>query len=354
MKGYTCNIENRFCLPMLKAGTKFTLMRIGIVSLLAILTIAFIGMLFNENNHPGKDLQFYIFAIIAFNVLSEGNMSINRWFDHHHPWFFRVWPRIIKQLLLSLLWTTFIGLIFYMIMPRDNIDRSVFVSGFALSFVFGAVFVLIFDAILFIQSFIQNWKISFKENEQLKLDKLNADYQILQNQLNPHFLFNSLSVLISEIRFNSHKAEKFARKMADVYRYVLKCKDLTTVTLEKELKFIENYVYMHRIRQGDALQFNIDIPSEMMQCQLPPLTLQLLVENAIKHNSATQKHPLNISIYIEEMNLVIRNNLQLKSVETSIGTGLNNLNSRYKLITGNGFTKEITNEYFTIRLPLID
>lgn len=335
---------------MIKSDIKFTLFRIGIVTIIAIMALFLIELLLHITNV--RDAEYYIYAIIAFNLVSEGNIIINRWFDRHHPWFFKVLPRITKQLLASLIWICLVGLVSFFIIPMGKIGIQLYNSAFSLAFIFGTMFVLIFDAILFIQSFILNWQASFKENEQLKLEKLKADYMVLQNQLNPHFLFNSLSVLISEIRFNPINAEKFARKMSDVYRYVLKCKDITLVSLSEELKFIEGFIFMHQIRHGEALNYSLSIPEDCMEIKIPPLTLQLLVENAIKHNSATQKSPLNIDIYCKDNQLIVCNNLQIKSVTNSTKTGLENLNGRFKLLKGRGIIIEKTATAFIVSLPL--
>lgn len=333
---------------------KYTMWRLGIVTFLAVLILFVVDLLLTPFE-PFHDITPYYYAVIAFNLVSEGNILINRYFDKHSPWFFKVLPRIVKQLSWSLLWTAIVGIMGYILIPKNHYEPELFRKTFSLIFIFGALFVLIFNAILFIRSFIENWKSSFEENEKIKREKLKSDYIALQNQLNPHFLFNSLSVLISEIRFDPPKAEEFARKMSDVYRYVLQCKDVMTISLRKELQFIEKYIYLHQIRLGGAVHLEISIPDEMKETMIPPLTLQLLIENALKHNVVNQKQPLTISISCNDQGqLVVTNNLQTKKTTFSTGTGLTNLSERYRLLSGHEISFGPNENEYKVVLPLLD
>ena len=336
---------------ILTGSLKYTFLRVAIVSLLAALVLMFVELIFIEEK-LFSNFAVYMYAIVAFNIVSEGNIFINRYFDKKEPWVFRVTGRISKQIFLSLVWTSLIGIVFYYIIPRttDNLER--YSKGFILTFTFGALFVLIFNSIHFIRSFIAKWKMSLLENEKLKREKLMSDYTALQNQLNPHFLFNNLSVLISEIRYDRDRAEEFARKMADIYRYVLQSKDKTLVPVKEELRFIENYVFLHNIRLGMAVRLEVDLSDSIKEEMIPPLTLQLLVENALKHNRASEKEPLYIRISSENGTLVVSNNLQLKKTTFSTGTGLANLNERYKLLFGKEVTVEKAEDEFRVLLPM--
>ncbi|MBI9062268.1 MAG: histidine kinase [Marinilabiliaceae bacterium] len=138
----------------------------------------------------------------------------------------------------------------------------------------------------------------YKETEKLKEEKSKAEYKALQDQINPHFLFNSLNVLVSEIEYNPSNAQTFTRKLSNVYRYVLQSRNHELVTIEKELKFNESYIYLHQVRLEGSLQYQVKVDEESRRAQIPPLTLQLLCENAIKHNIATTKKPLLINIWL--------------------------------------------------------
>jgi two-component system, LytTR family, sensor kinase len=212
-----------------------------------------------------------------------------------------------------------------------------------------------FNSILFMRSFAFNWRQSLIENEQLKQAKLHADYMALQNQLNPHFLFNSFSALISEIQYNPKRAVEFAQKMSDVYRYVLKQKDNTTVELKNEMEFLEDYCYLHKIRMGENLVLNMEIEAVQLNMHLPPMTIQALIENAIKHNKASEKLPLYITIKSEPNGrLSVVNNLNPKSNEYSTGTGLDNICKRYKLLSNELVEIKTEDEKFIVSLPLLN
>lgn len=335
---------------------RFTLIRLGIVSLLAFLTLQFVSFILTPTQNPLNDLYPYLLAIIGFNLLSEGNIQINRYLDKKTPWFFRVMPRVLKQFSLSLLWTAIVGFALFRAIPNNTCNPGVHFRGIVLTYVFGAIFVLIFNSILFLRSFFSNWRNSLIENEKLKQEKLKSEYRVLQNQMNPHFLFNSLSVLISEIHYNPDKAQEFARKMADVYRYVLQRRDDETVSLEKELQFTEKFIFLHKIRLGEAILLDNQVEPELLKLRIPPLTLQILVENAIKHNRATEKEPLHIQLKTdaETMTLEVRNNRQEKTTTFSSGTGLNNLSDRYRLLSGKSIKVTETETEFVVQIPLLD
>ena len=149
-------------------------------------------------------------------------------------------------------------------------------------------------------------------------------YTALQNQLNPHFLFNSLNTLISEIRYNPANAELFTQHLSDVYRYILQCQNQRLTTLREELDFLNSYIFLHRVRLGDCIHIDNRIPKTCMEAQLPPLTIQLLAENVIKHNVIHTGKPMTIELlYMEkERELIVRNRIQTKKTVLISGMGL--------------------------------
>ncbi len=190
----------------------------------------------------------------------------------------------------------------------------------------------------------------------LKVEKENemANYQTLKAQIDSHFLFNNLSVLSSIIYEDVEKADTFIQKLSQVYRYVLSINKNDLVSLEEELLFIENYLELYKCRYESGFFYTMDIEKRRMRCLLPPLTLQILVENAIKHNVVSRKNPLNLKISADERTLVVENNLQIREVShVSTHTGLNNLIEKYKLL-GVAPPKIIKeNKVFKVILPLI-
>lgn len=197
-----------------------------------------------------------------------------------------------------------------------------------------------------------------KANTQLlKLQKenLQSQFDVLKQQVNPHFLFNSLNVLTSLIRLEPELAEKFTEHLAKVYRYVLENKDNELVNLSTEISFLEAYIFLIKIRFMDKVVVNIRIPEERKCDRIIPLAMQLLIENAIKHNSMSKKSPLVIDIFIDDTNhLIVVNNLQEREAHmTSTGVGLKNIQNRYRLLNNTIPVFEKTKTHFIARIPLV-
>ncbi len=336
-------------------GIKPTLLRFLIVSSIGVLVIVFVTSIFGASPNPLKEPLPYILSVVWFNLLSEGNIIINRILDLKSPWFFRIKQRGRQQLGFSLIWAIIVVLLGFLALPKAYLAEARYFNSIVLTITFGFLFVLIFNAILFLRSFLLNWKLSVLENESLKQAKLEADYKILQNQLNPHFLFNNFSVLISEIHYNPQRAAEFTQKLADVYRYMLQRRNDLTVTLKQEMELIDNYVFLHKIRVGEAIQMNVKISDGHLHRHIPPFSLYVLLENAIKHNRASEKMPLTITIESLPHNRIkVSNNLQPKSNVYSTGTGLTNNSKRYELLSGKTPEIEMTDTEFTVVLPLLE
>jgi hypothetical protein len=188
----------------------------------------------------------------------------------------------------------------------------------------------------------------------LEKEKTMVMYENLKQHLNPHFLFNSLTSLSSLIRIDQHKAGDFLEKMSKVYRYILKNRDNETVMLSEELKFVDLYIQLQKTRFSEGLRVNININDDYIHRKIAPVTLQNLVENAIKHNVADSDFPLVIDLYTENDYLVVRNNLQKKNfVETSNKQGLANMKSLYHYLSARPMIIEEDDKHFTVKIPLI-
>lgn len=191
------------------------------------------------------------------------------------------------------------------------------------------------------------------EIERLKQAQLAANLSSLKEQLSPHFLFNTLNTLSSLTE--EKKVKDYVAELANVYRYVLQYKDLDTATLKDELTFIESYLYIIKTRLEDSIEIKIDVNESLLFTKIPPLTLQLLIENAIKHNIASSFRRLVIQIHNDSNDLlVISNNLQPKSsVKDSTGIGLENVLQRYRLLFNKEISIEIAEKFFAVKLPII-
>jgi sensor histidine kinase YesM len=182
-----------------------------------------------------------------------------------------------------------------------------------------------------------------------------AQFEILKSQVNPHFLFNSLNVLSSLIYIDQKKAAKFVRQLSKVYRYVLEIKDKDIIRVKEELPFIESYIYLLKTRFDQNLSINMSISEQSEKKMIAPMVIQLLLENAIKHNVVSKSKPLTINITDNGSFLEISNNLQLKSSrEKSSNTGLNNIRKRYDYLSTQKIEIVETDKIFNVKIPLLE
>jgi two-component system, LytTR family, sensor kinase len=206
----------------------------------------------------------------------------------------------------------------------------------------------------FTAHFIRRWKSSLILAEKLEKEKSQVQFDNLKNQLNPHFLFNALTSLNSLIFEDQALASQFLQQLAKVYRYVLQNKDKTMVTLDTELSFIQHYVSLLHTRFKESLFITFDIPDDAKGRAIVPVTLQILIENALKHNVADRSRPLTIVVRVVNDHLEVSNNLQVrKLVETSNKLGLENLRTLYRFLTDKPLEIESLNDIFVVRVPLL-
>lgn len=204
--------------------------------------------------------------------------------------------------------------------------------------------------------FYNQLKESIIEKEKAKRDHLQSQLEGLRNQVNPHFLFNSLNTLVNIITEDPNLAIRFLNQLSHVYRYILEVKEAPLVPLSDELDFLQSYVFLQQERFKRNLIVDIDVPMLYLQYKIVPFSMQILFENAIKHNVISTKNPLHIQVYVNEAHqLVVANNLQRKhQVMDSTKVGLANIKSRYRLITNEIVTIQEDGNHFKVLLPLIN
>jgi two-component system LytT family sensor kinase len=227
-------------------------------------------------------------------------------------------------------------------------------SNYWISLLAGMVFSLIASGLYEGKYILQQWKKNVEEKELLNVKKLQVEFETLKRQINPHFLFNSLNSLSSLIATDSEKAERFVEEMSIFYRYLLQNNQGDLVTLRKELNFIESYNHLLTMRFGCGYQPAIDVEESLKDYLIPPLTLQLLVENAVKHNRIDPDEPLHLCLYTKDEKLIVENNILKKvTIVASNSIGLNNIVSRYQLLNQPEVEILETDSHFTVVLPLI-
>ncbi len=197
------------------------------------------------------------------------------------------------------------------------------------------------------------WQASLKREQKLREEKLIFQNETLKNQVNPHFLFNSLNTLSSLIPTQPDVAEEFTNRLSSIYRYILEYSTSDRVPLNIELAFIKDYFFLHKIRDEGKIQLQVNI-DENEKYEILPVSLQILVENAVKHNKATRESPLKISIYIDDNFIIVKNNLQKMSGQMkSTQVGLKNLGQRVNLISRKALIVEETADEFIVKIPLL-
>ena len=201
--------------------------------------------------------------------------------------------------------------------------------------------------------FLRSWKQEAIRAERLEKEKIATQYESLRNQVNPHFLFNSLNALSELVYEDQDLAVKYIRQLSQVYRYVLDSRNSEVVSLQEELDFIESFVFLQKIRFGENLQVNIDVERNRSKYILP-LSLQIIMENAIKHNVVSEEEPLSIRISEEKNYLVISNPINGKSsLEPGTGIGLKNIEMRYKYLTEIPVLVSKQNGQFVAKIPIL-
>jgi len=226
----------------------------------------------------------------------------------------------------------------------DNRTPLLLVRGFAFN-------VIIYFIVFFIR-ILQKQQAKALEVEKLKQEQLQAQLSTLKEQLSPHFMFNALNTL--SLMTNESVVKEYIDKFADTYRYSLKYQQKDTSLLSAELDFVNSYLYIIKTRLEDAIKIDIKIDKSILNSPIPPLTLQLLMENAIKHNIASVHEPLELSIYNTDKELVVENSYRPKiSVGHSAGMGLENIKNRYWLLFRKEITIEITESKFIVKLPIV-
>jgi len=297
-----------------------------------------------------------IMAYSAFMGLTlwKGNEILSVWVHKKADWKGKPERKFLAGVILIIVYTLvaiyFVQFVFYFV--THGWDSAGFESPRfrEVILLLGVTFIIAFS--MNMREFIIEKRDNLIREEKLKTEIVKLEYETLKNQVNPHFLFNSLNTLTSLVSENDD-AVKFIKNLADVYRYVLDQKDKEVVSLSDEIQFVSAFLYLHKIRFGDNLQLHIDIKS--MNRMVVPLAIQMLVENAIKHNIISEAEPLKITIYEEQDYLIVENNLQLKSVvHDSSKIGLKNIQSRYAYLTDKLLIINSLSDNFIVKVPLLE
>jgi two-component system, LytTR family, sensor kinase len=255
-------------------------------------------------------------------------------------------------LTIPLLWIT-IYLEGYFNHAIDTPDVDKFYALYVLRLCFKFVVAIILKYIIDSREVSKKY---MQEANMLREANAKAQFEILKQQINPHFLFNALSTLKSLIRLQDPNAETFVLSLSDVYRKLLQRREKELIHLSDEIEIVNSYLFMQKLRFENNLMVEMNIPKDALSCYLPPFALQLLIENTIKHNIISQRKPLCIRVFVDDNNnIVVENSLQpKKNVEDSTGWGLSNLIERYDAFSKKKIEICETENLFSVALPLLE
>lgn len=229
-----------------------------------------------------------------------------------------------------------------------------FINEKASNYVFAIVITFIVSISLYAFHFYRAYQENKLKEQKVIAGTASAKFETLKNQIDPHFLFNSLNVLSSLIEENPEQAQRFTTSLSKIYRYVLEQKDKELVSVEEELSFAKTYMNLLKMRFENSITFELPSDFNNNEAKVVPLSLQLLLENTIKHNIVSEKKPLHIRIYIENNYLVVENNLQKKEVlQDRRGVGLQNIVNRYGLISERKVLIEQNESFFKVMIPVL-
>ncbi|MCS2890259.1 histidine kinase [Parabacteroides faecis] len=298
----------------------------------------------------------FVYFIAVFNVLGYSMLRLSSWINAQYTLNIRRRWKLLLMYIggMSLFLLLNYGLLVVAKLLAGIQEPFIFPNGgWRILIVVWLVELVILGLLLANRSMLHTMKLQ-QEAAELQKENNTARYAALQNQLNPHFLFNSLNTLIAEIEYSPDNAIYFTKHLSSVYRYVLQCQDKTLVTLSEELEFMRSYLFLHEVRLGNCISCEHVISDEYNDAMLPPLTLQLLVENVIKHNSITMNKPMKIRIEIENGKLVITNPVHPRKNEAPSGVGLQNLSNRCKLMLGEEIEVKKQDNLFIVKVPLYE
>ncbi len=298
----------------------------------------------------------FVISFLFTLFLTYGNWYLVGVLNARIPWVKKPKKRFLWGIVTVFVYSLSISVIIFYLYSKYviRVDASVLTIGYIWDQTREAVLISFVIVFLFASNtFLYNWKNAILLNERLEKEKIANKYESLRKQVSPHFLFNSLNALSSLVYEDQDLAVKYIKQLADVYRYVLDAKEKDIVTVGEELEFLSAYIFLQKIRYGENLNIEIQITTGN-KTHILPMALQLLLENAIKHNVVSMQDPLFISIRSEADTIVFENTLKpRKSQERPSGTGLKNLRERYRFFTDRQVEILPSEDKFTVKIPIL-
>lgn len=322
---------------------------IGVVVVALILSVIY-------SRPPGFSLFEKFLMVLGFTAIFwSGCVSIFFFFRRRFPKISQTPKRLLYTVLVSVIFVVLVDPLLCLITGSRELHEFLLPGVFFERAGGNLLVTLVIGSIYENAFFYENWQKTVYENEQLRTQQIRTQFEVMQNQMSPHFLFNSLNTLTTLITEDAALAASFTEKLSEVYRYILQNKERELVSLADEIEFVKNYVFLLQIRYPENLLVEFKIDTKVQQLQLPPLTLQMLIENATKHNVISKASPLYVDIYSEgDKAIVIKNSLQpRRTVEKSTKTGLTNIRKRYNYFGNKNIELIRTAQSYIVVCPLL-
>ncbi|RKR80344.1 histidine kinase [Mucilaginibacter gracilis] len=302
----------------------------------------------------GDFILEFMFSVAYAGALFETGIQLTAFLNKWYPWDGRIKSRFCLQFWIHIIVIYMVLVLFFEIKFPNYFGYDELM--FRQTVIVGIIFSLLITAVFAAEYFFYQWndaRLKTLEMEQLTTQ---AQLDALKLQLDPHFLFNNLSIVTALIEDQPQVAISYVAKLSSIYRYMLANRTQNVIALKEELEFIKAYLFLYQIRYGDGICVQIEESEHIVQYCVPPLTLQLLIENAIKHNVFSTDSPLNIHIYFPDGKLlVVENNKTPKAVnEPGANMGLKNIRERYRLLNSPAPVITDTDFFFRVEIPLIN
>jgi sensor histidine kinase YesM len=326
------------------------------ISVLGIITPNITGLITHARYNVTELTFSYSFFILIFLVVWSGNIWLIRFIrKKYDSRYYQVYKIILPLFIANIGYSGIVScllLICWKLLSKETYTTWGAIINTSLIIIIAATFITNIYEIIFLN---QEREYNLSRVEQLNIAKAQAELEALKNQIDPHFIFNSLNTLSFLITRDPANARLYNDTLAKVYRYILGNKERDLVLLREEVEFISNYFYLLKIRFSEAISMEIEINDLAAEDFLiPPISLQALVENAIKHNDFTDNNPLTIMVSVSSNYVIIKNAIHPKNYAPPTSKiGLNNLDNRYKLITNRNIIIENNFKFFTVKLPIL-
>jgi two-component system LytT family sensor kinase len=346
--------ENFSCMPMV--DQRKTRWREITIRFVGITIISFISVFLDFGYSQGDSgfIKALLVSFIRTALIWNGSMIIIQYAVHRFPVFKETVKLIAFQIIALCVFVLLVELgeiytveNYLKIAMSYSEKRTLIIGSLLITFMISSIYASV--------AFFLEWKENLLRTQALEKANLEARYDTLRNQVNPHFLFNSLNTLLMLVNDNP-VASRYVESISEIMRYMLQSHDKEAVLLRDELKIARDYIFIQHSRFGDKLNVEFDVPEKYYHFAIPPLALQMLLENAFKHNVVSKEDTLHVRVYIfESMFIVIENTLKIKvDKDPSTGVGLDNIRNRYMHLTGNNIIVKQENGKFVVMLPLFE